>query len=313
MKNAASHADRDTAGLLNRQIGLLTKEFLRQCGTDDEGKPAENCNFDLDGPTDSADSVDSVVSTDSAPRKREPRKGDNREGDRLQQLGGVQDALRNAISVPNVPDAKAKEQPVDGHDVTRQQYQTQLLTGLYAAICPAAGGPDINELMSQGLIGDDGASLGKDKTMAKHIDDIDAVLDSVYAGIQGSGIALAIDDGGNAQTISAAGDDLRVIRDALTDLRGTADKSDRYTPPAGFSLAPKVKQPASPKQAAGFMKQVVDIPLSQLRQLSGRAGSPENRRLFAELAGALGRAQGRIELSQGDNPTDVVIRGGESR
>lgn len=318
MRSALDRADSEEAEFIRRQIGVLEKEFLRQCGTDDEGQRDPQCSFeDADG----GGSDDSPTSSNTSPTTEKPRSGGDNKGsdsaaERKQLFAGIQRELLGAIESPELPNADAHEKDSEGRTVTRQEFQTQLLAGLYGATAPVAGAPerqDIAELL------EDPEIVGRGNTKALG-EDLKDTLDSVYGAIQAAGVALAADDGSARKQLAAAGDGARLARDVVTAMITPAaddsaekpeDAEGAYEPPAGFGVSKATKAPASAKEAPAFLHAALAAPLSQLRLLAGRAETGPLRVALAQACAALSRAQGQLELAQGLGPEAVVLRGGD--
>lgn len=318
MRSALDRADAEEAEFIRRQIGVLEKEFLRQCGTDDEGQRDPQCSFeDADGGG-SGDSPTSGTASSTAAKARtaEDNEGTDSAAKRKQLFAGIQRELLGAIESPELPDADAHEKDSQGRTVTRQEFQTQLLVGLYGATAPVAGAPqreDIAELL------DDPEVVGRGNTKALG-EDLKDTLDSVYGAIQAAGVALAADDGSARKQLAAAGDGARLARDVVTAMITPAaddsaekpeDAEGAYEPPAGFGVSKATKAPASAKEAPAFLHAALAAPLSQLRLLAGRAETGPLRVALAQACAALSRAQGQLELAQGLGPEAVVLRGGD--
>ena len=318
MRSALDRADAEEAEFIRRQIGVLEKEFLRQCGTDDEGQRDPQCSFeDADGGG-SGDSPTSSTAPSTAAKARtaEDNKGTDSAAKRRQLFAGIQRELLGAIESPELPDADAHEKDSQGRTVTRQEFQTQLLVGLYGATAPVAGAPqreDIAELL------EDPEVVGRGNTKALG-EDLKDALNSVYGAIQAAGVALAADDGSARKQLAAAGDGARLARDVVTAMitppaddstEKPEDAEGAYEPPAGFGVSKATKAPASAKEAPAFLHAALAAPLSQLRLLAGRAETGPLRVALAQACAALSRAQGQLELAQGLGPEAVVLRGGD--
>ncbi|PZP01328.1 MAG: hypothetical protein DI609_04395 [Corynebacterium urealyticum] len=318
MRSALDRADAEEAEFIRRQIGVLEKEFLRQCGTDDEGQRDPQCSFeDADGGG-SGDSPTSSTAPSTAAKARtaEDNKGTDSAAKRRQLFAGIQRELLGAIESPELPDADAHEKDSQGRTVTRQEFQTQLLVGLYGATAPVAGAPqreDIAELL------EDPEVVGRGNTKALG-EDLKDALNSVYGAIQAAGVALAADDGSARKQLAAAGDGARLARDVVTAMitppaddstEKPEDAEGAYEPPAGFGVSKATKAPASAKEAPAFLHAALAAPLSQLRLLAGRAETGPLRLALAQTCAALSRAQGQLELAQGLGPEAVVLRGGD--
>ena len=318
MRSALDRADTEETEFIRRQIGVLEKEFLRQCGTDDEGQRDPQCSFeDADGGG-SGDSPTSGTASSTAAKARtaDDDKGTDSAAKRRQLFAGIQRELLGAIESPELPDAAAHEKDSQGRTVTRQEFQTQLLVGLYGATAPVAGAPqreDIAELL------EDPEVVGRGNTKALG-EDLKDALDSVYGAIQAAGVALAADDGSARKQLAAAGDGARLARDVVTAMITPAaddsaekpeDAEGAYEPPAGFGVSKATKAPASAKEAPAFLHAALAAPLSQLRLLAGRAETGPLRVALAQACAALSRAQGQLELAQGLGPEAVVLRGGD--
>ena len=318
MRSALDRADAEETEFIRRQIGVLEKEFLRQCGTDDEGQRDPQCSFeDADGGG-SGDSPTSGTASSTAAKARtaDDDKGTDSAAKRRQLFAGIQRELLGAIESPELPDAAAHEKDSQGRTVTRQEFQTQLLVGLYGATAPVAGAPqreDIAELL------EDPEVVGRGNTKALG-EDLKDALDSVYGAIQAAGVALAADDGSARKQLAAAGDGARLARDVVTAMITPAaddsaekpeDAEGAYEPPAGFGVSKATKAPASAKEAPAFLHAALAAPLSQLRLLAGRAETGPLRVALAQACAALSRAQGQLELAQGLGPEAVVLRGGD--
>lgn len=318
MRSALDRADTEETEFIRRQIGVLEKEFLRQCGTDDEGQRDPQCSFeDADGGG-SGDSPTSGTASSTAAKARtaDDDKGTDSAAKRRQLFAGIQRELLGAIESPELPDAAAHEKDSQGRTVTRQEFQTQLLVGLYGATAPVAGAPqreDIAELL------EDTEVVGHGNTKALG-EDLKDALDSVYGAIQAAGVALAADDGSARKQLAAAGDGARLARDVVTAMITPAaddsaekpeDAEGAYEPPAGFGVSKATKAPASAKEAPAFLHAALAAPLSQLRLLAGRAETGPLRVALAQACAALSRAQGQLELAQGLGPEAVVLRGGD--
>lgn len=318
MRSALDRADTEETEFIRRQIGVLEKEFLRQCGTDDEGQRDPQCSFeDADGGG-SGDSPTSGTASSTAAKARtaDDDKGTDSAAKRRQLFAGIQRELLGAIESPELPDAAAHEKDSHGRTVTRQEFQTQLLVGLYGATAPVAGAPqreDIAELL------EDPEVVGRGNTKALG-EDLKDALDSVYGAIQAAGVALAADDGSARKQLAAAGDGARLARDVVTAMITPAaddsaekpeDAEGAYEPPAGFGVSKATKAPASAKEAPAFLHAALAAPLSQLRLLAGRAETGPLRVALAQACAALSRAQGQLELAQGLGPEAVVLRGGD--
>ena len=318
MRSALDRADTEEADFIRRQIGVLEKEFLRQCGTDDEGQRDPQCSFeDADGGG-SGDSPTSGTASSTAAKARtaDDDKGTDSAAKRRQLFAGIQRELLGTIESPELPDAAAHEKDSQGRTVTRQEFQTQLLVGLYGATAPVAGAPqreDIAELL------EDPEVVGRGNTKALG-EDLKDALDSVYGAIQAAGVALAADDGSARKQLAAAGDGARLARDVVTAMITPAaddsaekpeDAEGAYEPPAGFGVSKATKAPASAKEAPAFLHAALAAPLSQLRLLAGRAETGPLRVALAQACAALSRAQGQLELAQGLGPEAVVLRGGD--
>ena len=318
MRSALDRADTEEADFIRRQIGVLEKEFLRQCGTDDEGQRDPQCSFeDADGGG-SGDSPTSSTAPSTAAKARtaDDNKGTDSAAKRRQLFAGIQRELLGTIESPELPDANAHEKDSQGRTVTRQEFQTQLLVGLYGATAPVAGAPqreDIAELL------EDPEVVGRGNTKALG-EDLKDALDSVYGAIQAAGVALAADDGSARKQLAAAGDGARLARDVVTAMITPAaddsaekpeDAEGAYEPPAGFGVSKATKAPASAKEAPAFLHAALAAPLSQLRLLAGRAETGPLRVALAQACAALSRAQGQLELAQGLGPEAVVLRGGD--
>ena len=318
MRSALDRADTEETEFIRRQIGVLEKEFLRQCGTDDEGQRDPQCSFeDADGGG-SGDSPTSGTASSTAAKARtaDDDKGTDSAAKRRQLFAGIQRELLGAIESPELPDAAAHEKDSQSRTVTRQEFQTQLLVGLYGATAPVAGAPqreDIAELL------EDTEVVGHGNTKALG-EDLKDALDSVYGAIQAAGVALAADDGSARKQLAAAGDGARLARDVVTAMITPAaddsaekpeDAEGAYEPPAGFGVSKATKAPASAKEAPAFLHAALAAPLSQLRLLAGRAETGPLRVALAQACAALSRAQGQLELAQGLGPEAVVLRGGD--
>ncbi|WOH95237.1 hypothetical protein [Corynebacterium urealyticum] len=318
MRSALDRADTEETEFIRRQIGVLEKEFLRQCGTDDEGQRDPQCSFeDADGGG-SGDSPTSGTASSTAAKARtaDDDKGTDSAAKRRQLFAGIQRELLGAIESPELPDAAAHEKDSQGRTVTRQEFQTQLLVGLYGATAPVAGAPqreDIAELL------EDPEVVGRGNTKALG-EDLKDALDSVYGAIQAAGVALAADDGSARKQLAAAGDGARLARDVVTTMITPAaddsaekpeDAEGAYEPPAGFGVSKATKAPASAKEAPAFLHAALAAPLSQLRLLAGHAETGPLRVALAQACAALSRAQGQLELAQGLGPEAVVLRGGD--
>ncbi|MDK6301226.1 hypothetical protein QP140_01285 [Corynebacterium sp. UMB9976] len=318
MRSALDRADTEETEFIRRQIGVLEKEFLRQCGTDDEGQRDPQCSFeDADGGG-SGDSPTSGTASSTAAKARtaDDDKGTDSAAKRRQLFAGIQRELLGTIESPELPDAAAHEKDSQGRTVTRQEFQTQLLVGLYGATAPVAGAPqreDIAELL------EDPEVVGRGNTKALG-EDLKDALDSVYGAIQAAGVALAADDGSARKQLAAAGDGARLARDVVTAMITPAaddsaekpeDAEGAYEPPAGFGVSKATKAPASAKEAPAFLHAALAAPLSQLRLLAGRAETGPLRVALAQACAALSRAQGQLELAQGLGPEAVVLRGGD--
>lgn len=318
MRSALDRADAEEAEFIRRQIGVLEKEFLRQCGTDDEGQRDPQCSFeDADGGG-SGDSPTSSTAPSTAAKARtaEDNEGTDSAAKRRQLFAGIQRELLGAIESPELPDADAHEKDSQGRTVTRQEFQTQLLVGLYGATAPVAGAPqreDIAELL------EDPEVVGRGNTKALG-EDLKDALNSVYGAIQAAGVALAADDGSARKQLAAAGDGARLARDVVTAMitppaddstEKPEDAEGAYEPPAGFGVSKATKAPASAKEAPAFLHAALAAPLSQLRLLAGRAETGPLRLALAQTCAALSRAQGQLELAQGLGPEAVVLRGGD--
>ncbi|WP_232620295.1 hypothetical protein [Corynebacterium urealyticum] len=318
MRSTLDRADTEEAEFIRRQIGVLEKEFLRQCGTDDEGQRDPQCSFeDADGGG-SGDSPTSGTASSTAAKARtaDDDKGTDSAAKRRQLFAGIQRELLGAIESPELPNADAHEKDSEGRTVTRQEFQTQLLVGLYGATAPVAGAPqreDIAELL------DDPEVVGRGNTKALG-EDLKDTLDSVYGAIQAAGVALAADDGSARKQLAAAGDGARLARDVVTAMITPAaddsaekpeDAEGAYEPPAGFGVSKATKAPASTKEAPAFLHAALAAPLSQLRLLAGRAETGPLRVALAQACAALSRAQGQLELAQGLGPEAVILRGGD--
>ncbi|WP_231837758.1 hypothetical protein [Corynebacterium urealyticum] len=318
MRSALDRADAEEAEFIRRQIGVLEKEFLRQCGTDDEGQRDPQCSFeDADGGG-SGDSPTSGTASSTAAKARtaDDDKGTDSAAKRKQLFAGIQRELLGAIESPELPNADAHEKDSEGRTVTRQEFQTQLLVGLYGATAPVAGAPqreDIAELL------DDPEVVGRGNTKALG-EDLKDTLDSVYGAIQAAGVALAADDGSARKQLAAAGDGARLARDVVTAMITPAaddsaekpeDAEGAYEPPAGFGVSKATRAPTSAKEAPAFLHAALAAPLSQLRLLAGRAETGPLRVALAQACAALSRAQGQLELAQGLGPEAVVLRGGD--
>lgn len=318
MRSALDRADAEEAEFIRRQIGVLEKEFLRQCGTDDEGQRDPQCSFeDADGGGSGHSPTSSTApSTAAKARTAEDNKGTDSADKRRQLFAGIQRELLGAIESPELPDADAHEKDSQGRTVTRQEFQTQLLVGLYGATAPVAGAPqreDIAELL------EDPEVVGRGNTKALG-EDLKDALNSVYGAIQAAGIALAADDGSARKQLAAAGDGARLARDVVTAMitppaddstEKPEDAEGAYEPPAGFGVSKATKAPASAKEAPAFLHAALAAPLSQLRLLAGRAETGPLRLALAQTCAALSRAQGQLELAQGLGPEAVVLRGGD--
>lgn len=318
MRSALDRADAEEAEFIRRQIGVLEKEFLRQCGTDDEGQRDPQCSFeDADGGG-SGDSPTSSTAPSTAAKARtaEDNEGTDSAAKRRQLFAGIQRELLGAIESPELPDADAHEKDSQGRTVIRQEFQTQLLVGLYGATAPVAGAPqreDIAELL------EDPEVVGRGNTKALG-EDLKDALNSVYGAIQAAGVALAADDGSARKQLAAAGDGARLARDVVTAMitppaddstEKPEDAEGAYEPPAGFGVSKATKAPASAKEAPAFLHAALAAPLSQLRLLAGRAETGPLRLALAQTCAALSRAQGQLELAQGLGPEAVVLRGGD--
>lgn len=318
MRSALDRADAEEAEFIRRQIGVLEKEFLRQCGTDDEGQRDPQCSFeDAAGDGSSASPTSSTAPSNAAKHRTSgDNKGADSDAGRRQLFAGIQRELLGAIESPELPDADAHEKDSQGRTVTRQEFQTQLLVGLYGATAPVAGAPqreDIAELLV------DPEVVGRGNTKAFG-EDLKEALNSVYGAIQAAGVALAADDGSARKQLAAAGDGARLARDVVTAMITPAaensaekpeDAEDSYEPPAGFGVSKATKAPASAKEAPAFLHAALAAPLSQLRLLAGRAEAGPLRVALAQACAALSRAQGQLELAQGLGPEAVVLRGGD--
>lgn len=317
MRSALDRADAVEEEFIRRQIGVLEKEFLRQCGTDDEGQRDPQCSFeDADGGSGDFPASSIALSTDEKPRTGGDNRGTDSAAKRRQLFAGIQRELLGAIESPELPDADAHEKDSQGRTVTRQEFQTQLLVGLYGATAPVAGAPkreDIVELL------EDPEVVGRGNTKALN-EDLNEALDSVYGAIQAAGVALAADDGSAGKQLAAAGDGTRLARDVVTAMITPAagDSAEypegaqgSYEPPAGFGVSKATKAPASAKEAPAFLHAALAAPLSQLRLLAGRAETGPLRVALAQACAALSRAQGQLELAQGLVPEAVVLRGGD--
>lgn len=318
MRSALDRADAEEAEFIRRQIGVLEKEFLRQCGTDDEGQRDPQCSFeDADGGGSGHSPTSSTApSTAAKARTAEDNEGTDSAAKRRQLFAGIQRELLGAIESPELPDADAHEKDSQGRTVTRQEFQTQLLVGLYGATAPVAGAPqreDIAELL------EDPEVVGRGNTKALG-EDLKDALNSVYGAIQAAGIALAADDGSARKQLAAAGDGARLARDVVTAMitppaddstEKPEDAEGAYEPPAGFGVSKATKAPASAKEAPAFLHAALAAPLSQLRLLAGRAETGPLRLALAQTCAALSRAQGQLELAQGLGPEAVVLRGGD--
>lgn len=318
MRSALDRADAEEAEFIRRQIGVLEKEFLRQCGTDDEGQRDPQCSFeDADGGG-SGDSPTSSTAPSTAAKARtaEANEGTDSAAERRQLFASIQRELLGAIESPELPDADAHEKDSQGRTVTRQEFQTQLLVGLYGATAPVAGAPqreDIAELLEDPEV----VGRGNAKALGEDLKD---ALNSVYGAIQAAGVALAADDGSARKQLAAAGDGARLARDVVTAMitPATEDSAEKpedaegaYEPPAGFGVSKATKAPASAKEAPAFLHAALAAPLSQLRLLAGRAETGPLRVALAQACAALSRAQGQLELAQGLGPEAVVLRGGD--
>lgn len=318
MRSALDRADAEEAEFIRRQIGVLEKEFLRQCGTDDEGQRDPQCSFeDADGGGSGDSPISSTApSTAAKARTAEDNEGTDSAAKRRQLFAGIQRELLGAIESPELPDADAHEKDSQGRTVTRQEFQTQLLVGLYGATAPVAGAPqreDIAELL------EDPEVVGRGNTKALG-EDLKDALNSVYGAIQAAGVALAADDGSARKQLAAAGDGARLARDVVTAMitppaddstEKPEDAEGAYEPPAGFGVSKATKAPASAKEAPAFLHAALAAPLSQLRLLAGRAETGPLRLALAQTCAALSRAQGQLELAQGLGPEAVVLRGGD--
>lgn len=318
MRSTLNRADAEEEEFIRRQIGVLEKEFLRQCGTDDEGQRDPQCSFEA---ADGGGSDDSPTSSNTSPTTEKPRSGGDNKGsdsaaERKQLFAGIQRELLGAIESPELPNADAHEKDSEGRTVTRQEFQTQLLAGLYGATAPVAGAPerqDIAELLEDPEI----VGRGNTKALGENLKE---ALDSVYGAIQAAGVALAADDGSARKPLAAAGDGARLARDVVTAMITPAadehaekseDAEGAYEPPAGFGVSKATKAPASAKEAPAFLHAALAAPLSQLRLLAGRAETGPLRVALAQACAALSRAQGQLELAQGLGPEAVVLRGGD--
>lgn len=318
MRSTLNRADAEEEEFIRRQIGVLEKEFLRQCGTDDEGQQDPQCSFEA---ADGGGSDDSPTSSNTSPTTEKPRSGGDNKGsdsaaERKQLFAGIQRELLGAIESPELPNADAHEKDSEGRTVTRQEFQTQLLAGLYGATAPVAGAPerqDIAELLEDPEI----VGRGNTKALGGNLKE---ALDSVYGAIQAAGVALAADDGSARKQLAVAGDGARLARDVVTAMitpaaDDSAEKSEdaesSYEPPAGFGVSKATKAPASAKEAPAFLHAALAAPLSQLRLLAGRAETGPLRVALAQACAALSRAQGQLELAQGLGPEAVVLRGGD--
>ncbi|HJD89665.1 MAG TPA: hypothetical protein K8V33_02040 [Corynebacterium urealyticum] len=318
MRSTLNRADAEEKEFIRRQIGVLEKEFLRQCGTDDEGQRDPQCSFEA---ADGGGSDDSPTPSTAPRTVKKPRTGgENKSADsaaeRKQLFAGIQRELLGAIESPELPNADAHEEDSHGRTVTRQEFQTQLLVGLYGATAPVAGAPereDIAELL------EDPEIVGRGNTKALG-EDLKEALDSLYGAIQAAGVALAADDGSARKPLAAAGDGARLARDVVTamitpaadaDAEKPKDAEGSYEPPAGFGVSKATKAPASAKEAPGFLHAALAAPLSQLRLLAGRAETGPLRVALAQACAALSRAQGQLELAQGLRPEAVILRGGD--
>ena len=318
MRSTLNRADAEEKEFIRRQIGVLEKEFLRQCGTDDEGQRDPQCSFEA---ADGGGSDDSPTPSTAPRTVKKPRTGgENKSADsaaeRKQLFAGIQRELLGAIESPELPNADAHEEDSHGRTVTRQEFQTQLLVGLYGATAPVAGAPereDIAELL------EDPEIVGRGNTKALG-EDLKEALDSLYGAIQAAGVALAADDGSTHKPLAAAGDGARLARDVVTamitpaadaDAEKPKDAEGSYEPPAGFGVSKATKAPASAKEAPGFLHAALAAPLSQLRLLAGRAETGPLRVALAQACAALSRAQGQLELAQGLRPEAVILRGGD--
>ena len=318
MRSTLNRADAEEKEFIRRQIGVLEKEFLRQCGTDDEGQRDPQCSFEA---ADGGGSDDSPTPSTAPRTVKKPRTGgENKSADsaaeRKQLFAGIQRELLGAIESPELPNADAHEEDSHGRTVTRQEFQTQLLVGLYGATAPVAGAPereDIAELL------EDPEIVGRGNTKALG-EDLKEALDSLYGAIQAAGVALAADDGSARKPLAAAGDGARLARDVVTamitpaadaDAEKPKDAEGSYEPPAGFGVSKATEAPASAKEAPGFLHAALAAPLSQLRPLAGRAETGPLRVALAQACAALSRAQGQLELAQGLRPEAVILRGGD--
>lgn len=318
MRNARAGADDEAKEFISGQIGVLEKEFLRQCGTDDNGERDPRCVFDE---AEGAEGSDEGSAGDRAGQDKTARKKGGSGADRKQVFAVIQREMLGAIENPELPEPKAHEEDADGRSVTRQEFQTQLLVGLYAATAPVAGTPqrkDANRLLTDPeVVGHgDNRELGED---------LRATLDATYGAIQAAGLALAADDGSAREAIESAGDGARFARDMITAMitpekdedgedssaGSQADGDSGYEPPAGFGLSKATEAPRTAEEAPGFLHAALAAPLSQLRLLAGRAEEPKLRVALAQTCAILSRAQGKLELAQGLEPTGILLRGGD--
>ena len=98
MRSALDRADTEETEFIRRQIGVLEKEFLRQCGTDDEGQRDPQCSFeDADGGSGDFPASSIALSTDEKPRTGGDNRGTDSAAKRRQLFAGIQRELLGAI------------------------------------------------------------------------------------------------------------------------------------------------------------------------------------------------------------------------
>ncbi len=259
-------------GIFSDQAEALNEEIVRQCGTDRDGQPPEDC----------------------AVRPLEA----------LAEAPAVDDVRAMMLQLIAGDDADSDSAP----DGDAERDRAVLLTGLHAALATlddrAAGGPAIDDEMieagySAGSDGDDGKD-GDSGVSGETADALAPVTELVNQAVYLSGVVMPV-AGANRGTVTTVSTRMRTIRDTVTPASGVAAEAG-YSTPDGFT------RPTDASSAAATLLDAVHAVTVSLRRAVDEV-SEGDRALTAMLCAVSARSEAALEDALGEDPSEVSVRG----
>lgn len=255
--------------MFTEQADALAEEIVRQCGTDREGNPPENCGVSDHGEN-GEESDGSVTVTE------------------------VRTSMLDLID------------DWDGGDRELERDRAVLLTGLYAALATIedsdAGGPAIGQdLLDEGFPSASVQDGDSDDAVADSTAEALApVTGLVNQAVYLSGMVLPV-SGDNRGTVTMVGDRMRLVRDMATAASGVPAEVG-YSTPEGFT------EPTDAASAAEALLAAVHAVTVGLRTAVNEVDEAD-RSTVAMLAAVSARSEAALEDAVGTDPLATSIRG----